>query len=130
MENNVENNVENYKYEIPKDKAHVIIPYLGYIGEFNVEDIINKSGDACHLYLDKDETYTLKDNRGNDIYFKGNDLYKRIEEAKHRSKEKYKGQENNQVDNIFASDRTRMMNALNEFEKKEKESFENNDIEK
>ena len=76
-------------------KAEIILPYLQYTGEFELKDIINRSGEACKLYLEKNRSYELYDDKGNSIYMTGQQIIDKIENIKSKSKIKYKDDKNN-----------------------------------
>lgn len=89
--------------DYPQNSIKVVIPYLDdCVGIFDARDVINRSGEACKLYLDRDSNYLIYDKNGNEIFYTGSSLTEAIEKAKKKSTSKYK-YKNYDKENRYAS---------------------------
>lgn len=109
----MENDELNQYFNLPDritEKVEIVIPYLDYTGEFSICDIINRTNEACHIYLDSDSIYTLHDEMGNELEVTGERIQEMIEDAKNRSYRKYKGKTSSPR-NKYASKYTRKLES-------------------
>lgn len=89
--------------DYPQNSIKVVIPYLDdCVGIFDARDVVNRSGEACKLYLDRDSNYLIYDKNGNEMFYTGSSLTDAIEKAKEKATRKYKNK-NYDKENRYAS---------------------------